>query len=207
MGWYYGFKPYVSVAQRRQQALREMEKRRKQGHAVSPIVIDGRTIASTFWGKAWCDNLESYSDFANRLPRGRTYVRNGSVVHLEIKPGQDHGPRQRVRALQGRDHDLSPVRRPLEVRQGSMRRPDRLTRRAPPGTALEERHGRRDPAQRRPLPEAGRDRDEVLLSRLGRHVQACRRGDVRHRRAARPEARAAVPAPQGRSPGADRGGR
>ena len=88
MGWYYGFKPYVSVAQRRQKAQREMEKRRKAGHAVSPIVISGRTIARTFWGKAWCDNLESYSDFANRLPRGRTYVRNGSVVHLEIHPGK-----------------------------------------------------------------------------------------------------------------------
>jgi uncharacterized Zn finger protein len=88
MGWYYGFKPYVSVAQRRQKAQREMEKRRKAGHAVSPIIISGRTIASTFWGKAWCENLESYSDFANRLPRGRTYVRNGSVVHLEIHPGK-----------------------------------------------------------------------------------------------------------------------
>ncbi len=88
MGWYYDYKPYVSVAERRQQAQREMEKRRKKGHAVSPIVIDGRTIARTFWGKAWCDNLESYSDYANRLPRGRTYVRNGSVVHLEIKPGK-----------------------------------------------------------------------------------------------------------------------
>jgi len=88
MGWYYDYKPYVSVAERRRQAQREMEKRRKAGHAVSPIVIDGRTIAKTFWGKAWCDNLESYSDYANRLPRGRTYVRNGSVVHLEIKPGK-----------------------------------------------------------------------------------------------------------------------
>ncbi len=57
-------------------------------HAVSPVTIDGRTIARTFWGKAWCENLESYSDFANRLPRGRTYVRNGSVVHLEIQPGK-----------------------------------------------------------------------------------------------------------------------
>jgi len=65
-----------------------MEKRRKQGKPVSPVVIAGRTIAHTFWGKAWCDNLESYSDFANRLPRGRTYVRNGSVVHLEIHPGK-----------------------------------------------------------------------------------------------------------------------
>ena len=50
------------------------------------MVIDGRAIATTFWGKAWCDNLESYQDFANRLPRGRTYVRNGSVVDLQIAP-------------------------------------------------------------------------------------------------------------------------
>jgi uncharacterized Zn finger protein len=88
MGWYYDYKPYVPVAKRRQQAQREVEKRRKKGLAVSPIVIDGRTIAKTFWGKAWCENLESYSDYENRLPRGRTYVRNGSVVHLEIKPGK-----------------------------------------------------------------------------------------------------------------------
>jgi len=88
MGWYYDYKPYVSVAERRQKAQREMEKRRKQGHAVSPVAIAGRTIARTFWGKAWCENLESYSDYANRLPRGRTYVRNGSVVHLEIQPGK-----------------------------------------------------------------------------------------------------------------------
>jgi uncharacterized Zn finger protein len=88
MGWYYGFRPYVSVAQRRRQAEREMEKRRKKGLAVAPIAIDGRTISRTFWGKAWCENLESYSDYENRLPRGRTYVRNGSVVHLEIHPGR-----------------------------------------------------------------------------------------------------------------------
>ena len=88
MGWYYNYRPYVSVAKRRQQAQHEMEKRRKRGLPVSPVAIAGRTIAHTFWGKAWCDNLESYSDFANRLPRGRTYVRNGSVVHLEIQPGK-----------------------------------------------------------------------------------------------------------------------
>ncbi len=90
MGWYndYGFRPYVPVAQRRREAQREVEKRRKKGLNVQPIAIDGRLIAKTFWGKAWCENLESYSDFENRLPRGRTYVRNGSVVHLEIQPGK-----------------------------------------------------------------------------------------------------------------------
>ena len=85
--YYSEWRPYVSVAERRRQAQREMAKLRKKGHPVSPVVIDGRAIARTFWGKAWCDNLERYSDFSNRLPRGRTYVRNGSVVDLQIAPG------------------------------------------------------------------------------------------------------------------------
>jgi uncharacterized Zn finger protein len=55
---------------------------------VSPVRIEGRSIASTFWGQAWCENLEGYSDFSNRLPRGRTYVRNGSVVDLKIEKGR-----------------------------------------------------------------------------------------------------------------------
>ena len=88
-GWgdYPGWRPYVSVAQRRRQAEREMQKQKKQGHAVSPVIIEGRAIVKTFWGKSWCENLEGYSDYENRLPRGRTYVRNGSVVDLQIKPG------------------------------------------------------------------------------------------------------------------------
>jgi uncharacterized Zn finger protein len=89
MGYYgYEFRPYVSVAERRRQAQREIEKKRQKGLVVLPVVIDGRLIAKTFWGKAWCENLESYSDFENRLPRGRTYVRNGSVVHLEVRQGK-----------------------------------------------------------------------------------------------------------------------
>ncbi len=86
-GDYYGFKPYVSVGARRAQAARELAKLQKKGRRTSPVVIEGRTIAGTFWGEAWCDNLERYSDFANRLPRGRTYVRNGSVVDLQVGPG------------------------------------------------------------------------------------------------------------------------
>jgi uncharacterized Zn finger protein len=88
MGWYYGFKPYVPVAQRRAEAAREIAKRTKKGQSVCPVCIEGRAITSTFWGQAWCQNLESYSDFANRLPRGRTYVRNGSVVDLKIDKGR-----------------------------------------------------------------------------------------------------------------------
>ncbi len=84
----YGWRPYVPEAQRRANAAREMAKlAKKSGLTASPIVLDGRKIATTFWGKAWCDNLEAYSDYANRLPRGRTYVRNGSVVDLQIAKG------------------------------------------------------------------------------------------------------------------------
>jgi uncharacterized Zn finger protein len=88
MSWH-SFRPYVPVAQRRAQAARELAKlSKKNGQAASPVLLEGRKIASTFWGKAWCDNLEAYSDYANRLPRGRTYVRNGSVVHLEVSQGK-----------------------------------------------------------------------------------------------------------------------
>jgi len=85
---YYGFRPYVSIAARRAQAARELAKLQKKGRKISPVAIEGRKIARTFWGEAWCDNLERYSDYANRLPRGRTYVRNGSVVDLQIGPGR-----------------------------------------------------------------------------------------------------------------------
>ena len=84
----YGWRPYVTVAERQRKAARAMERLKKKGHPVSPVVLEGRAIAKTFWGKAWCDNLERYSDFANRLPRGRTYVRNGSVVDLQIEAGE-----------------------------------------------------------------------------------------------------------------------
>jgi uncharacterized Zn finger protein len=82
------WKPYVPVAERRRLAALEMKKLSKKGHRADPVVIEGRTIAHTFWGRAWCDNLESYSDYSNRLPRGRTYVRNGSVVDLAISKGK-----------------------------------------------------------------------------------------------------------------------
>src|SRR3954470_15299561 len=88
MDYEWGWRPYVSVAERRRQTMQEMAKLRKKGQTVSPVVIEGRTIVKTFWGKSWCENLERYSDFANRLPRGRTYVRNGSVIDLQIGPGE-----------------------------------------------------------------------------------------------------------------------
>jgi uncharacterized Zn finger protein len=80
--------PYVPVAERRRQAERAVAKLRKTGRPVTPVAIAGRHSATTFWGRAWCDNMESYRDYESRLPRGRTYVRNGSVVDLQIAPGR-----------------------------------------------------------------------------------------------------------------------
>lgn len=79
--------PYVPVAERRRKAAGAIARLTKKGQTMSPVVVPGRTIAATAWGKAWCNNMESYSDYANRLPRGRTYVRNGSVIDLQITAG------------------------------------------------------------------------------------------------------------------------
>ena len=84
----YGWKPYVPVAERRRKAALETARLQKKGISSAPVVVQGRALATTFWGKSWCSNLEAYSDYANRLPRGRTYVRNGSVVDLQVAGGE-----------------------------------------------------------------------------------------------------------------------
>jgi uncharacterized Zn finger protein len=84
--------PYVSVAERRRRAAQKAAKMKKAGRDVSPVEVAGRKITTTFWGDAWCRNLKAYSDFSNRLPRGRSYVCNGCVIDLQIEAG-------RVRAL------------------------------------------------------------------------------------------------------------
>lgn len=90
MSWsrYSHFAPYVPVAKRREQAAKKAKQMEKSGKKLEPVDISGRKIAATFWGKEWCENLESYSDYSNRLPRGRTYVRNGSVIDLKIAEGK-----------------------------------------------------------------------------------------------------------------------
>jgi uncharacterized Zn finger protein len=87
MSWGWGFKPIVSAAEKRRRAEKAARALEKKGQKLSPVRIDGRKIARSFWGQAWCDNLESYSDYEYRLPRGRSYVRNGSVLDLRIEAG------------------------------------------------------------------------------------------------------------------------
>jgi uncharacterized Zn finger protein len=85
---FYAWRPYVPVAARKANAAREAQKLTKNGEKLAPVAIEGRTIAKSFWGKSWCENLERYSDYENRLPRGRTYVRNGSVIDLKVTRGE-----------------------------------------------------------------------------------------------------------------------
>jgi uncharacterized Zn finger protein len=82
------WKPYVPAAARRLLADRTVAKMVRKGQALSPVTASRGAIAKSFWGKAWCRNLERYSDYSNRLPRGRTYLRNGSVINLKIGPGE-----------------------------------------------------------------------------------------------------------------------
>jgi uncharacterized Zn finger protein len=80
--------PYISVAARKKVAAATAAAMAKKGKKLAPVEIQGRKIATTFWGLSWCQNLERYSDFSSRLPRGRSYVRNGSVIDLQITTGR-----------------------------------------------------------------------------------------------------------------------
>lgn len=77
----------LTVGERMAQAQHAAARLGSKGRKLSPVVIEGNKIASTFWGKAWCVHLENFSDYASRLPRGRSYARNGSVIDLQLGPG------------------------------------------------------------------------------------------------------------------------
>jgi uncharacterized Zn finger protein len=87
-GGYFTWAPRKTVGARRADAARLVADAARRGVAMSPVAVAGRKIATTFWGQAWCDNLERYRDFAYRLERGRSYLRSGSVIDLRIEPGK-----------------------------------------------------------------------------------------------------------------------
>jgi uncharacterized Zn finger protein len=85
---YSDFPIYVSLAEKREKAEKSLAKLKKKNSAVNPVVITGSAIASSWWGKSWNKNLEGYADFSNRIGRGRSYVRSGAVLDLQIRPGE-----------------------------------------------------------------------------------------------------------------------
>ena len=88
MSWYFYHKPYVSVAGRKQKAKRIFNKLKKKNPSIAPVVVEGIKLAKSFWGISWNTNLESYEDFEYRLDRGKTYLRHGAVLDLQIKEGK-----------------------------------------------------------------------------------------------------------------------
>jgi uncharacterized Zn finger protein len=85
---YWRFPRYVTVAEKKAKAARKLKKLKKKNPAIQPIVLEGRAIAKTWWGKSWNLNLERYADYSNRIGRGRSYVRHGAVLDLQISGGQ-----------------------------------------------------------------------------------------------------------------------
>jgi uncharacterized Zn finger protein len=83
---YWGYPRYVSVGKKRAKAAKKLKQLKKKNPAIKPIIIEGRTIARTWWGKSWNHNLERYADYSNRIGRGRSYVRHGAVLDLQISP-------------------------------------------------------------------------------------------------------------------------
>ena len=85
---YWGYPRYISVAKKKAKAARKIKQLRKKKPDIRPVIIEGRAIATTWWGKSWNVNLERYADYENRIGRGRSYVRHGSVLDLRIEQGQ-----------------------------------------------------------------------------------------------------------------------
>lgn len=88
--WQY-YPPYVSVAEKKADGARELAKLlKKTRRAAEPVVVTHRKrqLCITFWGTAWSENLQRYADLASRLPRGRAYLRNGSVLDMVIAGGR-----------------------------------------------------------------------------------------------------------------------
>ncbi len=88
MSWGYGYYSTPSVAQQKKQAEKRLAKIRKSRPDIQPVQIEGQKIAKTWWGVSWCQNLERYADYSNRIGRGRSYVRNGFVLDLRITAGK-----------------------------------------------------------------------------------------------------------------------
>ena len=84
----HGFPEYVSAREKMQRVRAGAEKLRRSNADIHPVVIEGRRIARTWWGRSWNANLERYADYSNRIGRGRRYVRHGAVLDLRIEPGR-----------------------------------------------------------------------------------------------------------------------
>src|SRR5215475_6351097 len=87
MRYYETFPPYVPVAQRRARADQQLRQLQKKNPHLKPVLLTGQSLATTWWGKSWNNNLERYADYRNRIGRGRSYVRHRAVLDLQLTLG------------------------------------------------------------------------------------------------------------------------
>ncbi|MEW6517841.1 MAG: hypothetical protein AB1461_00355 [Thermodesulfobacteriota bacterium] len=85
---YWDYPRYVSVAEKKAKAEKKLQQLKKKMPGIAPVVIEGNTLARTWWGKSWNKNLERYADYSNRVGRGKSYVRHGAVLDLRIEGGR-----------------------------------------------------------------------------------------------------------------------
>lgn len=88
MRYYEYYPPYVSVGERRAKAERKLRQLQKKYPNLQPVILEGQSLAKTWWGKSWNSNLERYADYSNRIGRGRSYVRHRAVLDLQLSPGK-----------------------------------------------------------------------------------------------------------------------
>lgn len=86
--WNEGNFSQPTVAELRRNTIASQEKAKAKGQQLEPVIIQGRTIAKSWWGQAWCSNLERYADYDSRLERGKRYVKSGAVLDLKIQKGK-----------------------------------------------------------------------------------------------------------------------
>lgn len=80
---------YQDVEEAKERVQREIAKRVRRGERFEALAAPAgkKNLCATFWGQAWCRNLETYQQYESRLPRGRSYLRQGNVYNLAIEPG------------------------------------------------------------------------------------------------------------------------
>lgn len=83
----FGYKNYVTQEELQYKAEKSLKKLKKKNPDIQPVIIEGREIAKTWWGKKWNENLESYADYSNRISRGKSYVKKNLVLDLTITKG------------------------------------------------------------------------------------------------------------------------
>ncbi len=69
-------------------AAAKLAELKAEGRDVHPVKASGRNLAKKFWGKAWMRSLAELELYYNTLSQGRTRLRSGCVLDVQVSPGQ-----------------------------------------------------------------------------------------------------------------------